>query len=68
MKTGHRPAPPRCSLAAFLPENTDFDKLKREAWKEHGMLIANADDARITRSEANIIENIGNRLFGARHG
>lgn len=64
MKTGHKPAPPRSSLGAFIPETMDVEEIKRDGWNDHRILVVRADDARIGWIERQIIEQIGAKLYG----
>ncbi len=64
MRTGHRPSAPRCTLARFIPESPDSDKIKKEAWENDGILVVHASDSRLTWIERQIIEAIGKRIFG----
>ena len=64
MKTGHKPAPPRSALGAFIPETMDVEEIKRDGWNDHRILVVRADDARIGWIEKQIIEQIGAKLYG----
>jgi len=66
MKTGHKPAPPRSALGAFIPETMDVEEIKRDGWNDHRILVVRADDARIGWIERQVITQIGEKLFGRR--
>jgi len=47
-------------------------RLRRNAWKERGLLAVAIDDARLTSPERELVRQPGERLYGkrqeARHG
>lgn len=63
MKTGHKPAPPRSALGAFIPETMDVEEIKRDGWNDHRILVVSPDDPRIGWIERQVITQIGERLF-----
>lgn len=64
MKTGHKPAPPRSPLGSFIPETMDVEEIKRDGWNDHRILVVRADDARIGWIEKQVIEQLGEKLYG----
>jgi len=58
------PQGPRCTLARFVPTQMDVEKLKEDAWHDHRILVVGADDTRINWMERQVIEQIGQRLYG----
>jgi hypothetical protein len=53
----------------------DPEQIRREGWREQGLLAVSIDDARLTWPERELVEQLGNRLYGrrpvdkeARHG
>lgn len=49
------------------------DEVKRDGWKEQGLLAVAIDDQRLTWSERELVRQLGERLYGklegeARHG
>ncbi|MFC3632123.1 hypothetical protein ACFOM8_22225 [Paracoccus angustae] len=49
------------------------DEVKREGWKEQGLLAVAIDDDRLTWPERELVRQLGERLYGkrereARHG
>ena len=53
----------------------DPDAVKRDGWRDQGVFAVSIDDARLTWPERELVEQLGNRLYGrrpvdkeARHG
>jgi len=49
------------------------DEVKRDGWKEQGLLAVGIDDDRLTWPERELVRQLGERLYGklereARHG
>jgi len=50
------------------------DDVKREGWREQGLLVVNAEDQRLTWPERELVRQLGEKLYGqrnpqeARHG
>jgi hypothetical protein len=48
------------------------DQVKREGWREQGVLAVAVDDERLTWPERELVRQLGERLYGkreeARHG
>lgn len=69
MKTGHAPKPAQCALGKLIPQTIDTEELKNDAWIKHRILVVAADDLRINWIERQILQTIGEKLFGrARRG
>lgn len=55
-------------------ERRDPEQVKREGWKEQGVLVIAEDDWRLTWPERELIRQLGTKLYGkrsereARHG
>ena len=64
MKTGSRPTAPRCALGKLIPSTVDTESLKHDAWTNHRILVAAIDDPRINWIERQILQTIGEKLFG----
>jgi hypothetical protein len=63
------PAQPlRCTLARLQPQVTDLDAMKRSGWQEQHILVVNAEDARLDFCERELVQRIGERLYGNRGG
>ena len=57
----------------FGGDRCDPDRVRREGWREQGLLAVSADDARLTWPERELVRQLGERLYGkreqeARHG
>lgn len=53
----------------------DPDRVKRDGWREQGLLAVSVDDARLSWPERELVRQLGERLYGprppegeARHG
>lgn len=68
MKTGNAPQPPRCTLAAMIQEPRNLEDIKAMGWNEQRILVVAADDARLGWFERSVVEQIGEKLYGGRHG
>jgi hypothetical protein len=44
----------------------DPDQVKREGWREQGVLAVSADDDRLTWPERELVRQLGERLYGKR--
>ncbi len=57
-------------LASRIGQNVaspiDAEAEKRRGWRELGILVIGVDDARLTWPEQQLIEELGNRLYGTR--
>ncbi|MGZ3216500.1 hypothetical protein [Paracoccus sp. T5] len=42
------------------------DEVKRDGWREQGLLAINVDDQRLTWPERELVEQLGTRLYGPR--
>ncbi len=66
----------RSSLGRVQPRQPlDADELaamRRAAWRQQGMLAVSADDPRLTWPERELVNQLGDKLYGsrkeARHG
>jgi hypothetical protein len=47
-------------------ERRSADQVKRDGWLEHGILVVDEDDHRLTWPERLFIRQLGERLFGKR--
>jgi hypothetical protein len=54
-------APKGCGGERRSPE-----QVKRDGWLEHGILVINEDDHRLTWPERQVVRRLGDRLFGRR--
>ena len=42
------------------------DEVKRDGWREQGLLAVSVDDKRLTWPERELVEQLGTRLYGPR--
>ena len=55
----------------FLPkgyggQRRSPDEVKRDGWREQGLLAVSVDDQRLTWLERELVEQLGTRLYGPR--
>jgi len=58
----------RCPLGRLQPDRTDPEAIKREGWREQGILVISPEDERLDWIEREFIQRIGERLYGRRAG
>ncbi|WP_031372169.1 hypothetical protein [Lysobacter antibioticus] len=56
----------RSPLARFVPDTPDLDRLKRQGWREQGLLVVSAEDTRLDWVERQLLSQIAERLYGKR--
>ncbi len=56
----------RCPLGRLQPNRTDPEAIKREGWREQGILVISPEDERLDWIEREFIQRIGERLYGRR--
>ena len=44
------------------------DQVKRDGWKEQGLLAVSLDDQRLTWPERELVRQLGEKLYGKRPG
>lgn len=64
MRTGNKPAPPRCLLGNIQPLPMDVEAIKAEAWNTHGILVVDIADGRLGWDDVQFIKNLGDRIYG----
>ena len=47
-------------------DRRDPDRVKREGWREQGLLAVAIDDARLSWPERELVRELGGRLYGRR--
>ncbi|GIX11781.1 hypothetical protein [Elioraea sp.] len=47
-------------------ERRSAEEIKREGWREQGLLVVSAEDQRLTWPERELIRQLGERLYGRR--
>lgn len=59
-----KPRPPVCNLGRFVPSQMNIEDVKKQGFNEHGILVVAVDDQRLSWIERQIVEGLGNRLYG----
>jgi hypothetical protein len=47
-------------------ERRDPEQVKRDGWREQGLLAVSVDDQRLTWPERELVRQLGDRLYGTR--
>ncbi|CAA7624197.1 MULTISPECIES: hypothetical protein [Rhodospirillales] len=50
----------------FGGERRDAERVKRDGWRESGVLVIAEDDQRLTWPERELIRQLGQKLYGTR--
>lgn len=62
----------KCHPRGYGGERRSPDQVKRDGWREQGVLAVAVDDARLTWPERELVRQLGEKLYGkrveARHG
>jgi hypothetical protein len=45
----------------------DPDQVKRDGWRDEGLLAVSVNDHRLTWPERELVEQLGSKLYGKRH-
>ena len=45
------------------PVKIDIEKVKKEGWKNDGILVVKKDDERLSWDEQELIKQIGNKIY-----
>jgi len=56
----------RTAPKGFGGDRTSPEVIKREGWRNQGILVVNADDRRLTWPERELVLQLGTKLYGAR--
>lgn len=64
MKTGNKPATPRCTLGSIAINPMDTEEVKRNGFNNHGILVVHVDDPRLGWIEQKVIADVGRKLYG----
>jgi len=56
----------RCPLGRLQSSRPDPETIKREGWREEGILVIASDDERLDWAERELVKRIGERLYGYR--
>lgn len=54
----------RCPLARLQPTKPDAEQIKREGWKDQGILVVSKDDPRLDMIEREFVKQLGNTFTG----
>ncbi|MGN7612730.1 hypothetical protein ACQZV8_11670 [Magnetococcales bacterium HHB-1] len=58
--------PKTSSLGRMQGPSISADRTKRYGWGKHGILVVDQNDSRLTNHERQIINRLGNKLYGPR--
>jgi hypothetical protein len=56
----------RTSLERVTPSATDTFEVKRDGWRDLGILVIDVNHGSLTNAERAFIENIGTKFYGRR--
>jgi hypothetical protein len=51
------------SLGRMQPKRIDIEKVKKDGWKNDGILVVKKDDERLNWTEKELIKQIGNKIY-----
>jgi hypothetical protein len=51
-------------LGRLQPTVTDLDSIKQRGWRDQNILVVNAADERLDYLERELVQRIGERLYG----
>jgi hypothetical protein len=54
----------RCPLGRLQPQVTDLEEVKRSGWQDQQILVVSPEDERLDWVERELIQRIGERLYG----
>ena len=58
----------QCPLGKCLPNPVDSEAIKRDGWRNQGILVVAHDDSRLGWIEREQVRQIGSMLYGERKG
>lgn len=58
----------RNSLARLTSSRLDPETVKRDGWRETGILVVHPDDDRLDAFEREVFQRVGKRLYGEPNG
>ena len=53
-----------CPLHPWLGQGFDAETIKRQGWRDQGILVVNTHDPRLERLERQLLTRIAERLYG----
>ena len=56
----------RCPLGRPFPERPDLETIKRQGWRDEGILVISPQDERLDWLERQLLTQIAERLYGRR--
>ena len=56
----------RCPLGRIQQTRPNVEAIKRDGWRDHGILVVSLEDERLNWVEREVVKRIGERLYGAR--
>jgi len=56
-----------CPLGWLLPTRMDAEQVKRDGWRDQGILVISVDDSRLDWVQREIVKQIGEKLYGSHH-
>ena len=62
-KEADQPRPPKCNLGHLQSKKIDPEQMKKQGWKEKGILVIGVDDKRLSWPEREFIKQIGNKIY-----
>ena len=61
------PQPPRSQLARMQGVTINAEGTKVFGWNRHGILVVSVDDDRLSWVEKELVQNLGDKLYGRGH-
>lgn len=56
----------RCPLGKLLPSKPDPEQVKRDGWRDQGILVVSADDPRLDWIQREFVKQLGEKLYGSK--
>ena len=56
----------RCPLGRKYPEPPEPEDIKRDGWRDQGLLVISPEDDRLNWMEREVLQQVGERLYGRR--
>lgn len=57
-----------CYPRGFGKRRPDPERIKRDGWRDQGVLVISEDDARLTWPDRELVRQLGEKLYGKRPG
>lgn len=52
------------SLGRLIPDQMDVEAVKREGWREQKILVVSVDDGRLDWADRELVQRLGEKLYG----